>query len=322
MAKRGLSGVKEAHNRNRFSSIEHPWSSHLWETPEAIELMDTPGIFTTCFSMCCFGGRRVKWTCLVHNIPSIHEALDKWDCPGHPNLLPYEVPEGLEFDTSEEAQYPMRLCIAYAQALKRQVIRQTPVPINDMPFDEDSALLGALRTSTRGFQDPAAAELALQKIVEVLATMEDGEKHHLKWLLRQVALRGCDVKLLSANEDGSQSVMSPYPAFRWNWSTRLSFPWKHEQHINVLEVSAFLVEFRRRTRQTQGLGIRFFNITDSQVMFHVLTKGRSSSPRLNRLLRRTNALILFSGTQPVHLWTISKRNFADAPSRRVHHRRK
>lgn len=151
--------------------------------------------------------------------------------------------------------------------------------------------------------------------------MEDGERYHLRWLLRQVALRGCDIKRLQSDESGSHSFMSPYPAFRWDWRTRLSFPWKHQQHINILEVSAFLVEFRRRARSQEGLGIRFFNITDSQVMFHALTKGRSSSHRLNRLLRRTNALILFSGSQPLHLWTISKWNFADLPSRRVHDRK-
>ena len=88
------------------------------------------------------------------------------------------------------------------------------------------------------------------------------------------------------------------------------------QHINVLEVSAFLVEFRRRVRDLAALGARFFNITDSQVGFFTMSKGRSKAPRLNRLLRRINAVILMSQAKPVHLWTISKWNFADAPSRR------
>ena len=106
-------------------------------------------------------------------------------------------------------------------------------------------------------------------------------------MLRHVCLRGTDIKLMSTAESGSQSVMCPYPAFKWAWKVRLSFAWRQEQHINVLEVSTFLVEFRRRTRQIHQLGTRFFNITDSQVMFHCLSKGRSSSPRLNRLLRES-----------------------------------
>ena len=120
-------------------------------------------------------------------------------------------------------------------------------------------------------------------------------------MLRHVCLRGKDIKLLSQAETGSQSVMSPYPAYRWDWKARLAFCWKQSQHINVLEVTAFLVEFRRRTRDRKQLGTRFLNVTDSQLMFRCRTKGRSSSPRLNRLLRRVNALILMGECQPVHL---------------------
>ena len=176
--------------------------------------------------------------------------------------------------------------------------------------------MSALRSSTRGFQNPRLASEAARTIMEVMGGMTKGqEKEHLKTMLRHVCLRGTDIKLMSTPESGSQSVMSPYPAFKWAWKVRLSFAWRQEQHINVLEVSAFLVEFRRRTRQVHQLGTRFFNVTDSQVMFHCLSKGRSSSPRLNRLLRRVNALSLMGDVLPVHLWTISKWNFADKPSR-------
>ena len=64
----------------------------------------------------------------------------------------------------------------------------------------------------------------------------------LETMLRHVCLRGKDIKLLSQAETGSQSVMGPYPAYRWDWKARLAFCWKQSQHINVLEVTAFLVE--------------------------------------------------------------------------------
>ena len=96
---------------------------------------------------------------------------------------------------------------------------------------------------------------------------------HLKTMLRHVCLRGTDIKLLSQSETGSQSVMSPYPAYRWDWKVRLAFPWKQNQHINVLEVTACPVKFRRRTRDRKQLANRFLNVTDSQVMFRCLTKG-------------------------------------------------
>ena len=186
-----------------------------------------------------------------------------------------------------------------------------------MPFDDESALMSVLRHSTKGFQVESHALAAAKKVIEVMRTMKPGgEKEHLKGMLRQVSLRGTDIKLETEAEDGSQSTMAPYPAFLWDWKTQLAYKWKQTQHINELEVGAFLVEFRRRTRSRRSLGSRFFNVTDSRVMFHVLTKGRSSSSRLNRLLRRVNALVLISDCQPVHFWTISKWNFADGPSRR------
>ena len=318
MGKRSLQGLRDAHDRGRFASVEHPWSSIFWSTPEAMEICALEGFFVTCFSQCCFGGRRTKWTAIVHNIPELHRALHKPDCDGHRGLLPYEVHEdelGLRFDTSEEAEYPWRMCRVYAEALKSQLRLLSPSPSAGV-YDEEGEIMSALRSSTRGLQNPAVASRAAAKVMEVMRKMVEGqEKQHLKEMLRHVCLRGTDVKLLSSAEDGSQSMMSPYPAFKWDWKIKLAFAWKQGQHINILEVSAFLVEFRRRTRQRNQLGCRYFNITDSQVSFHCLRKGRSSSPRLNRLLRRVNALSLMSGTLPIHLWTISKWNEADRPSR-------
>ena len=318
MGRRSLQGLRDAHERGRFASVEHPWSSIFWSTPEAMEICALPGFFVTCFSQCCFGGQRTKWTALVHNIPELHRALHKPDCGGHPGLLPYEVHEvqvGLQFDTTAEAEYPWRMCRVYAQALKSQLQLLSPSPSAGV-FDEEGEIMAALRSSTRGLQNPVIASRAAMRVLEVIRSMVPGkEKELLKTMLRHIFLRDTDVKLLSSAEDGSQSMMSPYPAFKWDWKVKLAFAWRQHQHINILEISAFLVEFRRRTRQRAQLGCRYFNITDSQVTFHCLTKGRSSSPRLNRLLRRVNALALMSGTLPIHLWTISKRNEADRPSR-------
>ena len=131
MGRHSLQGLRDAHERGRFASVEHPWSSIFWSTPEAMEICALPGFFVTCFSQCCFGGQRTKWTALVHNIPELHRALHKPDCGGHPGLLPYEVHEvqgGLQFDTTAEAEYPWRMCRVYAQALKSQLQLLSPSP--------------------------------------------------------------------------------------------------------------------------------------------------------------------------------------------------
>ena len=279
MAKRSLQGVEEGDERGKMESIEHPWGSHLWYTEEAEALFNAPGMFATAFSHCCFGGRRTKWTCILHNIPRVHEVMHLDSCPGHDGLLPYEVhledDGSLSFDTAKEATYPWRLCQVFARAVKEQLMRQFPSPRGDMPFGSVTAIMSTLRTATKGFQCENHALGAARRIADLMQTMCPGrERDHLKEMLRQVCLRGTDIKLMSEAEDGSQSVMAPYPAFLWDWKVKLAWKWKQSQHINELEVAAFLVEFRRRTRSPNSLGSRFFNVTDSRVMFHVLSNGK------------------------------------------------
>ena len=96
----------------------------------------------------------------------------------------------------------------------------------------------------------------------------------------------------------------------------LSYKWAAEQHINVLEVTAVLTEFRRRLRSVDNMNTRFLNVVDSRVTYFALTKGRSGSKRMNRTLRRVMALNLASKSVLVSLWTLSKWNYADVASRR------
>ena len=320
MAKRSIQGCKEADLGNRFFSLEHPWGSHMWKTPEAQELCQMDGVYVSCYSHCCFGGRRTKWQCLVHNCPQLHAALHRPRCDGHSDLLRYEVHERadgtLAFDTEGEAEYPWPWCRAFAKALKQALREKCPAPIGLRDLTLQNAI-SFQRCSTRDMQNDAVARSAAQEVYSVVSMMTPGQEvEHLKWLIRNVSTRGCDIKILTGKEDGSEAFMFPYPGFMWVWRTLLSYEWKEEQHINVLEVSAFLVELRRRTRGPHSLGFRFINVTDSQVMFHVLTKGRSSSPRLNRLARRITALSLAGQVYAFHVWTISKWNFADHGSRR------
>lgn len=321
MARRAITGCKDAFLCHRLASLEHPWNSHLWSTEEALELCETEGVFVTCYSHCCFGGRREKWQCLVHNCPELHEELHRPTCPGHVGLLEYSVREredgSLAFDTEGEAEYPWQWCLAYAKGIKKALLKRCPWPVGLKDLTLENAIFSALKKATRGLQNDDIARVIAKQVYDMVSGMKpDSEADHLRWLIRHVSTRGCDIKIWSSKEDGTETFLTPYPGFMWLWKTVLSYKWKNEQHINVLEVSAFLVELRRRTRGPRSTGFKFINVTDSQVMFHVLTKGRSSSPRLNRLARRISALSLMGRVYAFHLWTISKWNFADHGSRR------
>eukprot|EP00435_Cladocopium_sp_Y103_P020999 s1020_g5.t1 len=320
MGKRSLQGFKDGLNAGRIVSLEHPWNSLIWDTPEALELIEDPRVFVACFSNCCFGGRRRKWTCLITSDPAVAEALHRPHCPGHDWLQPYEVhetPEGLRFDTEEEAEYPWGFCQAYAMALKETIGRRTPQPVGLLPRDHLMAIFSAVKRATKGLQQESVAMRVAREVNTWVQQMVPGkEQDHLAKLVRHVSTRGCDIKLQVDPEDGQFTLMAPYPAFVWLWRTLVAYRWSSEQHINCLEVAAFLVEIRRRARDITCHQARFINVTDSQVTFHALTKGRSSSPRLNRLIRRVAAVSFAADLAPFHLWTISKWNFADHGSRK------
>ena len=79
---------------------------------------------------------------------------------------------------------------------------------------------------------------------------------------------------------------------------------------------ALLAHVRRLLREEQYHGKRLMVVLDSQVIFFALGKGRSPASRLNRLLRRLGAMVLFADVYLFPIWTLSAWNFADRPSRR------
>ena len=140
------------------------------------------------------------------------------------------------------------------------------------------------------------------------------EKDHLAAMARKASIRGADVRLHLTVNDEPQEL--PYPAYRWFWQEKLSYSWKFEEHINYLEIRAFLAMLRRRVRMAQLRQTRYVHVVDSSVTRGAVAKGRSSSPQVNKLLRQICALCIASETYPLVAWTISRWNFADLASRR------
>ena len=108
----------------------------------------------------------------------------------------------------------------------------------------------------------------------------------------------------------------PYPCYRWLWKEVLSYPWKEDRRINEGEISAFNVLLRRRAKDPSKHSMRYLAILDSLVSRGPISKGRSPSRPLNRLLKQTSALVVASDQYPLVTWTISRWNFADRASRR------
>ena len=78
----------------------------------------------------------------------------------------------------------------------------------------------------------------------------------------------------------------------------MSHPYKHQGHINVLEVRSTLLALRWRTRAAKRIHFRFMHLIDSQVALALIAKGRSSSRVLNHVVSNIHALTLAGSMMP------------------------
>ena len=144
-----------------------------------------------------------------------------------------------------------------------------------------------------------------------------GEMRHIHDLFRAVDHRGSDVRLWTSEVLRSSRQTAPYPAFRWAWRPISSYAWRSPGHINVLEVLAFVNFVKHSTAYASNVSCRFLHVLDSMVAAAVVTKGRSSSRRLNGPLRELAGYLLACDVYPFVVWTISGWNYADQASRRT-----
>ena len=89
------------------------------------------------------------------------------------------------------------------------------------------------------------------------------------------------------------------------------------RHINVQELHAVMQTMRWRCRKLSNIRTRICHAhaVNSQVTMAVLSKGRNSSRQLNRLLLKSNAIVLAASLQLLIVYVKTDWNPADRPSR-------
>ena len=140
-----------------------------------------------------------------------------------------------------------------------------------------------------------------------------------KKLLTLVSMKGEDILLQSSSEDLTRyhRLRASIPAKLWRWKAVASWQWLgHKEHINSLEIRAVLTALRWRLERHKQTHLKFIHLVDSLVALHCLSRGRSSSSKLQRTILRINALLLATRSQTVWTYVHTKLNPADAPSRR------
>ena len=139
-----------------------------------------------------------------------------------------------------------------------------------------------------------------------------------------VSIKGEDLLLQATSEQlvKYQRLRSSIPSRLWKWKEVAGWAWKSPgDHINQLELRAVLTTVKYWIQKRKLHGCKLLHLTDSLVVLHSLSRGRSSSRRLRRTLMRINSLLLLANLHPVWAYVHTSQNPADRPSRRVRQRK-
>ena len=103
---------------------------------------------------------------------------------------------------------------------------------------------------------------------------------------------------------------------RASWFPIVSSPWNGPEHINLLELRALLTAVRWAASSPHSAGALLTIFCDSQVVCGALSTGRSSSRKLNNLLRALTSILLAYDMRLHVVWCPTGINPADHASRR------
>ena len=100
-----------------------------------------------------------------------------------------------------------------------------------------------------------------------------------------------------------------------NWRVTSSYSFRQTSHINLQEARAVKNEVKKLSREENSWGKIQVSLNDSRVVCGAFTKGRSSSFKLNGVMRSMLPYLIFANLVFVFIWIETGANPADHPSR-------
>jgi len=207
------------------------------------------------------------------------------------------------------------LALSYRTAVQDRPPRRVPPVVAD-ELILSCLLLPLAETSLRTPVDPLVSATDASPWGGAGGEAFVGEELVRSWAA-QADFRGAAVRMDGREVLGRKMrPMVAFPTHDFSWVTKHAYGWRHPQHITLLEAHATLLWIRRRARDPTRHGFAFLHILDSWACLGGLAKGRSSSWRLNRVLRRIGALKVAAGLRQFLAWTSSALMPMDEASRR------
>eukprot|EP00435_Cladocopium_sp_Y103_P033001 s3520_g8.t1 len=267
MAKRSLKGLETADRQGGFAALEHPYDSFLWDTEEVEDIKSRPGFMVSSWSHCCFGGKKTWWTSLLHNSPRVHQALHRPRCACvSPRGRADTQSKGKqrEMEGADDEEYPWRLCVAYAEAILADQRALMIPPLGTAQFDLPHVLYNQIMGAVRGLQSEDLVYALVLEVDNMVRHMDLGdENRHLSTFVLKHWLKGTDPNLMGPRElINGRGVLSPYPAFRWDWHTRACHTWQSNQRPEVMQLMSIFAELCRRAQKCENFGQVYVNVTE------------------------------------------------------------
>ena len=106
-------------SRGVLATMENPRGSYLWIIPYFLQLQRNYPLFATDFQACMYGSMRDKWTRIIASFAEITQ-MDATCDRSHKHLgwgFTTDAQGRKVWATSEESQYPRKLCIALVQII-------------------------------------------------------------------------------------------------------------------------------------------------------------------------------------------------------------
>ena len=137
-----------------------------------------------------------------------------------------------------------------------------------------------------------------------------------KLLLSKVNHTGSDVRITTGEFFNHSAVCrQSVSADWWKWNISFNVRWKFQEHINIQELRSILLSVKYQVSHLHASHLRICHLTDSYVCMSVVSKGRTSSLRLAKVLKEINAYLLGFGLSLAIAHVDSVENPTDGASR-------
>ena len=153
------------------------------------------------------------------------------------------------------------LASAYASAMAHALREMNTASLPICPSLRPSWVRKELQKATKRLAESGTSSDVSDALCVMLQKMTPGsEEAHLKELIRFADHRGSEVRV-GMWSGAAEGQLFPYPSFAWRWRAVQSYAWHHDQHINILEFTAFFNYLRSLSNKKHLQHLRLAHVS-------------------------------------------------------------